>query len=473
MSQSGNLALSSASQCCPADLGTRLSRRTWLGWGIASFPSVIFNHCAGVLLLRFMTDSLAITAATAASIFAIVKIWDAIVDPSAGVLCDTLAAHLGTRLPCVLVGGLLSCAMLMAIFAVPEMSVSSTCVYLTVTLLMFVTACSVFKVSYVSMAVEIAGAYHERTRIMTSRVTFASIGTLVGLGLSPILLASWGTDRGGYMKVSVMLAITCAAVIVVCVALLRDASGTHLGSRTTKKISIRQLATVLHGGPFLWLAATKVTYYCTLALTIAGLGFLTKYVLGRGEAWLGVLLGVYCIGSLFAQPFWARLARQHGKRTAFMMASGLCAMGWFSWYFVDATESSLQLCLRAMFVGFASGGTFLLSQSMLPDTVEYEARRIDTARHASIMGVLLMIEQVSWALGLVLLGSVLSISGYLESNGPQISQPDSAIAAIKACVSLIPALLQLLGILAIARYDLTESALEVQLMRRGLRGLRR
>src|SRR5690606_16979333 len=216
-------------------------------------------------------------------LFAVTKLWDAVIDPSAGLISDRVVARRGARVACVLVGGVIASLVLVGMFRVPVLGAGALEAYLLISLLLYVSACSIFKVSYVAMAAEITSGYHERTQLMTSRVVFAGLGTLVELGASPMLLELWGTERAGYSRMATTLALLCGAMVLVSCWMLRDCTAPKRHS--VSQPLLQQLLLVVRDRPFLWLGVVKFTYFFTLALTIAALGFFTQHVLQLPELW--------------------------------------------------------------------------------------------------------------------------------------------------------------------------------------------
>ena len=101
-----------------------------IGWGLGSLPGSALSVTANVLLLRFMTDTLGMAAALAGSLFAVAKLWDAVVDPFIGRLTDRIRTPWGHRLPWILAGGLLSALVLVAAFAAPLADGTGLIVYM-------------------------------------------------------------------------------------------------------------------------------------------------------------------------------------------------------------------------------------------------------------------------------------------------------------------------------------------------------
>ena len=91
-----------------ADIAPGRAGRWAIRLGSALIP---LAHAAGqnlvtVLGLRFMTDSLAISAGAAGAIFAFVKIYDGFADPAVGAWSDRARTPWGRRLPFLFAGGI-------------------------------------------------------------------------------------------------------------------------------------------------------------------------------------------------------------------------------------------------------------------------------------------------------------------------------------------------------------------------------
>ena len=156
-----------------------LPLRLRVGWGLGSLPGSALSVTANVLLMRFMTDTLGISAALGSSVFAFAKLWDAVNDPLIGAFSDRVSTPWGRRLPWILAGGLLSAVVVVASFSVPIQSGPGLVVYMGVAMLLFATTYSLLMIPYLAMPAEMTQSYHGRTQLMSLRVLFSSIGSSI------------------------------------------------------------------------------------------------------------------------------------------------------------------------------------------------------------------------------------------------------------------------------------------------------
>ena len=204
----------------------------------------------------------------------------------------------------------------------------------------------------------------------------------------------------------------------------------------------------------------KTLYFVSLAFTLTTFAYFTKHVLKTSDAWLGTFLLVQSLSVVLSQPVWLRVARVLGKRRGFMAAWLLYGLAYFSWWFAGPDEPVALIFARAVAIGIAGGGTFLLTQAMLPDAIEYDQYRTGLRRAGVFTGVFVFVEQAAGAIGAAILGLVLSSMGYVTATeGRLVQQPESAILGIYICMAVLPLLFQLVAIFAISRYDLTPEKL--------------
>ena len=277
--------------------------------------------------------------------------------------------------------------------------------------------------------------------------------------LGPMLLAAWGATRAGHTRMALVIATIAAATTLLCVWLLRDAPRTERPVEAPPAL-LAQLRSTLENRPFVWLLVAKFLYFVVLSFTLTTFPYFTKHVLRASDAWLGTFLIVQSLSVVFAQPLWLRVARAIGKQRGFMLAGACYGLVYLSWWFVGPDEPVSWILARAFLIGLAGGGTFLLTQSMLPDAIEYDHHRTGLRREGVFTGVFVFVEQAAGAIGAAIIGTLLAAMGYVEAiEGRTVAQPQSAILAIYICMALLPLLFQLIAILAITRYDLTPGKL--------------
>ena len=92
--------------------------------------------------------------------------------------------------------------------------------------------------------------------------------------------------------------------------------------------------------------------------------------------------------------------------------------------------------------GPLGGGTLVMGQSLVPDTIEYDFRRTGLRREGIFAGVFTTVEKFAYAFAPAITGIFLGAMGYVSSTGDvDAAQPDSAILAIYIAVAIVPSVM--------------------------------
>jgi GPH family glycoside/pentoside/hexuronide:cation symporter len=149
----------------------------------------------------------------------------------------------------------------------------------------------------------------------------------------------------------------------------------------------------------------------------------------------------------------------------------LAIPAWCSWWWAGAGDPVALIFIRGVIIGCSGSGVILMGQSMLPDTMEYDRRRTGLRREGVFAGFYTTVEKLSGAVGVAIVGAMLGAAGYIESRGPTVVQPASALLAIRFIQSWVPAFITLSSMGALAFYNLNEAKLGgTELLARGASG---
>jgi GPH family glycoside/pentoside/hexuronide:cation symporter len=426
-----------------------------LGWGVGTLaPSVLFNTTA-FLLMRYLTDYLGVAAATAGVLLTVAKLYDIVINPAMGHLSDRSRSSAGRRRPWLLLGALLAALGFLGLFAAPG---TPGVVFVLAMLLLYSTGYTVFNVPYMAMPAEIAGSYHERSRLMSFRVYAIAIGTFVGGALAPLLVEWFGGGVGGHRGMAWVLATIVLASAAACFVATRNAPATE-PSRAPAPGWRERVALIVGNRPFALLLLTKLLQLFAIAASQATMAYFVVRVLGYTYRELGYYALVGAAAIFITQPLWLRLSRRVGKSHAYAWAATGYALVTLSWLLAGAGEPALTFYARAAVAGALSGGLLLMGQSLLPDTIEYDYLRSGLRREGLFAGLYSMAEKLAGAIGAAVTATLLGALGYVASRGQPVEQPESAILGIYLCVAVVPALAMLASCLALARYDLDEATL--------------
>jgi len=438
-----------------------LPYRAVLGWGLGTLPMAIYFNSFNILALRYFTDFVGLTAATAGFLIGMSKLYDAFSDPVMGMISDRTRTPLGRRRPYVLVGGLLCALSLYFLFSAPvSMSQSQAFWYVAAALILYATSYTVYNIPYMAMPAEITTDVRQRSSMMTWRVVCIGLGGLVAGTIGPKIVAWGGGGMDGHRDMGLALGGMIVIFTLVTIVLTRGANG-DAPVRTRQRMPFKQqVRTVVSNRPYLLLLGLKFFLLGAIAISSATLAFFIVWILERNYSDLGTIILVTSVGQIIGAPLWLRVQLRAGSRVTFFLSAAVYAAICLSWLLADAQEPLTMTLVRVFIKGTAAGGILLIGQALLPDTIEYDRLRTGLRREGILSGMYTTIEKFSFAIGAALTGVYLGASGYVAKLNPATAeQPEQAITAIYYCQSVLPAVLVLMAAGFMIFYRLDASTL--------------
>lgn len=444
------------------ETGEPLSLKLYIGWSIGTLGVTAFM-VGSYLLLRFMTDYMAVPPAVAGLIFALAKIYDGIADPIFGSLSDRTQSRWGRRRPFLLAGAFACGLTFMLAFNAPIASSREGAIaMLAVLLIMHATSYGIFAVPYMAMPAEMTDRPHERSKLMSFRVVNGSLGNLVGGWATASLIAFFGGGLAGHRAMGIVVGLIIFAVLMTCFLLTKDARLRVVDPRG--HIPYRQqMRSALRNRPFVILQSAKLMLLSAAALHTASAAFFVQRRLEMSDAWLGTIYATLTVGTIIAQPFWLAMAKRFGKRKTYMFGGLFTAATWLCWLPFGAGTPGWIIIAIGFTAGLGNGGIVMISQSMLPDTIEYQYRTTAQQIEGSFAGLYIMVEKLGQAIGASMVGLFLGLFGYIEGKaGAQIVQPPSAILGITLCYCVISTGFLLTSIAIMRFYPLDERTMRLR-----------
>ncbi len=403
-----------------------------------------------VLLLRFLTDTLAMSAALGGLLLAATRLYDAVIDPLVGVASDRTHSRWGRRRPWLLAGALTLPLSIIAMFNAPALPELWLAVYMIVVLMAHGTAYAAFVVPYTALGTELVSDYHERSRLMSYRVYGGSLGLLLAASFAPWLLSMWGADRAGHGSMGLAIALPMLLAGLGAVYLLREP---ELPETSTLGLSLKErLKLGVQNRPFRTLVLVHVFFQIGVAGVVGSTAFYSRWILGVSDAWLGAFYLAKVAGNLVSMPLWLWMSRRFDKKRTYivaLMAYGALNLTWLA----SGPGDPMSMVLgRMLLIGIAMGGCVLLGYSLLADVIRLDQISTGLRREGTFSGVMSFIDKAANSLGIAGLGVLFSAMGYVAARGNAV-QPDSALHAILIGFSVIPGVAALICILLMRGYQ--------------------
>lgn len=431
-----------------------------IGMGLGAVGDAAAAQIVAFLGIRFLTDSMAVAAAAAGLIFFIIRVYDALIDPIIGMASDRTRSSLGRRLPYLIVGAIVVPLTTAWVFNAPHLSSPLyTALMLTVILMAYGTAQSLWRVPYYAMAVEVSSDYHGRSSVMAARVAGGSIGQMLGSTLPTWLLVYWGHDSASYGRMSWVVAGVTFVCLAGAIVMLRKAAAT-----TPIKSDHRifdQLKIAWRNKPFRILALTHICFLVGVTTVSASNAFFSRDVLQRTDLWLGYFYIVLIAANLISMPFWTRIAKKVDKKLAYQVSLAGYGLMHLTWMLAGPQETMTVSLARVFVIGLFMGGVVLMAYSTLADAIRYDFVLSGLRREGTFSGAMTLIDKFAGAGGLALMGWILAFTGYVSSTtGGQGLKSQEVLMGIYLNFSIIPAVTALLSILLLAGYRLNQTDLK-------------
>lgn len=419
-----------------------LPARTRYRYSLGSFVTGAFGTVPGLLLLKYLTDTMGVAAGVAGLIVFVPKAWDVLFNPIAGRLSDADMVRTGSRRRFLLYGGIGVSILFAALFAHPGFGAPvPDAIYVVVVFLLCATAYAFFQVPFNALPAELTDSAEERTKLTSVRIGFLAVAILVSGGGAPAITDLIG-GIAGYRVMGLFIAVIILLATLGVYFGLKDAP---VGALRPNTVSPRELLRTLAGWrPFRWLLGVYFIQALGIGTVLAAIPFFAERILGS-SGYSTVLFVGFVGPALLTMPLWPKLGASLGKLAGFRIATAAFGVGLLGLLGAQVFPFVITMVFVA-FCGVGYAGISVFPLAILPDLISDEEERTGETRAGVAAGVWTASETLGLALGPGLWGLVLQFGGYQSSLDAKAAQPDSALTAILLGASILPAVLIVLGI---------------------------
>ncbi len=418
-----------AKQQIPENERVPLKEKIFYGMGaLMDGGGVALMSC---VMLKYMTDHLTIAAASASTVMMISKIWDAITDPVMGHITDNTRSKYGRRKPYMFVGGFLLIIALLLLFApIREWGITSQAgmvAYVLIFYMIWNTCSTITQVPYTSMASDISPSFEERNSANTVKLVFSAVAA--GLAyVVPLLLLGQLEEK----KISstafwlIMVAVfgTLFGGGLICTGLFTKERIIETGPK--KKFDIKEFfkgyIKPFKNKSYRWHIIMYVSAFTCMDMLSALAAFYADHV------WKGVVMDLGFMqmqfGSMFivaplmvaavcAFPLVRVLIDKKGKAFAFRVGLPFYIIGGILLAVLDPQWCPpIIIPIVSFIMGLGFGGAQMVPWMVFPDTLDVVELATGERPTGNYSGIMTLVRKVSGALGVGVIGWILSGVGY-------------------------------------------------------------
>lgn len=442
----------------PTHADERLAASTKLAYGAGDFGTAIVAALKGFFLLIFLTDVARLDPAAAGSILLLNKIWDAVNDPLIGWLSDRTRTRWGRRRPWILFGAIPFGLLFFLLWLTPPLDPTAKYLYYLVIALLGDTAFTAVNVPYTALTPELTRDYDERTSLNSYRFGFSIAGGLIAAVAHPLIVGRFDDPRLGYTVSAAVWGILVALPCFVVFLGTRERPEHIAPKKPATTIPYgRQLRIALANRPYRFVIGLYLLSWFALQLVQTVLIYFLTYYLRRADQIPLVLLAVQ--GSSFVFLFvWSMVSRRLDKRLVYMLGAAIWLAVQLALFFVTPDRFAWVLPLAAL-AGAGVAVAYLIPWAMMPDVIEYDELQTGERREGIFYGFMVFLQKACLALGIYLVGLVLSWTGYITPTDaiPMPIQPEPALMAIRLLIGPGPAIILAASLVLVYFYPITRT----------------
>jgi sugar (glycoside-pentoside-hexuronide) transporter len=384
------------------------------------------------------------------------RVFDAFVDPLAGILSDRTSTKWGKYRPWV-VGTAVPFALVFALsYLSPDWGVRAKTAWAAGTYALLMALYSFNNTPYSSLGGVMTDDGRERTSVATVRFVAATVATIVVQVATLPMVKMFEDPRTGWSVTVGIYAVFAVVMLVVsgCVAKER------IAPPATQKNSIREdLRSVFGDVPWRAMFTLTLFLFVTLALWGSASAYYFKYAVPEDvldfSLFNGVGQGITFVAVVTLPGI---LSDRFGKKATYLVCLALTALFTAGFYFVPATSRWGLLALCAL-KSLAYAPTIPLLWAMMGDVADHSEWKSGRRATGFVFAGIVFALKAGLGLGGAVCGWILGAAGFDPSAA---SQTPGAQEAILLSVSLIPAALFSIGVFALAFYPISKRV-EVQM----------
>jgi glycoside/pentoside/hexuronide:cation symporter, GPH family len=400
------------------------------------------------------------------------RIYDAITDPVMGYISDNTTWRWGRRRPYIFAGAIL-CGILFALLWQLDEKNSQTYnfFYFLLMSLVYLTANTIFSTPLIGLGYEMSSDYNERTRLMAFSQTIGQIAWMI-VPWFWVIIANpdlFATQAEGVRTLSLVVGGACILLGILPAIFCREIDQSHLDNRaelSLKNISnnfkelFRNIVKISKNKPFMRLCGATFLVFNGFQMVASFSYFIIVFYMFKGNygmagTWPAWFSTVSAFATAFLViPIISAMANKLGKRTAFIISTGISIIGYTLKWWGFNPENPWMIFMPIPLMAFGIGGLFTLMMSMTADVCDLDELNNGMPRKEGTFGAIYWwMVKLGQGLALVLGGLVLKMVGFDQNSAIQAA---STITNLRVADIVIPIATASLAIFLMWNYDLSE-----------------
>jgi sugar (glycoside-pentoside-hexuronide) transporter len=402
----------------------RLSFSEKFGYALGDMAANFVFQAMLALQLDFYTHTFGLTAAQAGTLFLVVGLSVAFLNPVMGVIADRTSSKWGKFRPWLLWTALPFGVICVLTFTTPNISPGAKLVYAWVTYILLRVVYTVNNVPYASLNAVMTSDPDERNSISTYRQIAAnSAGFIIAsLAIPMVRFFGHGNDVLGYQLTMGVLSVLSILFFIVAFLTTKE----RIQPNPQQRSSLSQdLSDLFSNGP--WIVLFLATLFYFAAIVVRGNVMLPyfRFVSGNVDlfSWFnGFGLASLLVGVAFSTAVTKRL----GKR--FLFIASMTLSGLFSAaLFVIPTQATITIIAVEVLRQFFFGLSGPLIWSMMGDVADYGEWKTGRRASGTVTSAVVFALWAGLALGGAIAGWLFAGYGFVSEANVQTEHAQAGI----------------------------------------------
>ena len=457
----------------------KLSWMQRIGFGAGDMAQNLIYQTVSIWLLFFYTNVFGLKPGPAALMFLVVRLVDVLWDPVVGTIVDKSNPKWGKYRSWLVFGGvpLVGLAILCFWNGLSGASDTAKLIYAYVTYVGMSMCYTLVNVPYGALNASLTRDTNEITILTSTRMFMANLGGLIVKSL-PLIIAIFAPkvlnpetgkmtavyntpEAGGAWFITyAIFAIVGLALLFFCFSQCKEKVVMDQKEAANVKVSDLWMEFV-RNRPLRIVAFFFITAFAMMSVSNAADAYFMSYNIEATPLLTTLFMWLGTIPAFIFMPLVPAIKRKIGKKGMFYLFLGVAIVGMalmYTFVSIPATKSNFVLLCIAQFVkstGIITATGYMWA--LVPEVIAY-GEYTSGKRIAGIVNALTGIFfKAGMALGGVVPGLVLAWVGF---NADAAQQTPLALQGILWLVCVIPAVLLLLAIFIISKYELSDEKMD-------------
>jgi len=458
--------MNSTSQITTASKGFyKLSWLQKIGFGSGDMAQNLIYQTVSMYLLIFYTNVFGISAGAAGLMFLIVRVIDVIWDPIVGAFVDKKNPKMGKYRSYLVLGGIPLTGFAILCF---WDGFSGSLVYAYITYIGLSMLYTLINVPYGALNASLTRDTDEITKLTSVRMFMANLGGLaVGYGI-PVVVAHFSPDGkinssesgNAWFITMTIYALMGLALLIFCYTQSKER--VVMDEKETENVKVSDLwMEFRYNRPLRILAFFFITAFAMMAIGNSAGSYYMIYNVQAPDM-LPYFMALGSIPAFIFMPMVPTIKRAIGKKQMFYVFLTIAILGMALLYVISvvpALQNQIWLVLTAQFI--KSTGVIVATGYMwalVPEVISYGEHTTGKRISGIVNALTGIFYKAGMALGGVVPGLILAFVGFDKDN--QVTQSTFAQQGILWLVAVIPAILLVVAMFIISKYELDDATIE-------------